>query len=219
MGRLAACPRDSHLWRQNHGNTAVLTVFRRGLQAKSEASLVFKQICAYAGTANRPPLKQSAEERRRVIRDADDLARCLTIEFEIELRLGSIVVPVGKKFELAPSQAPLRQRRSPDGNAHPRRLPGDSVFLWDRFCRGDDTARDETLPAFVLAGEDKNRIAFGDVLATIHRLLRAEPELLRPRLANLGFDCKHHAPHFAVLIPWPSMGPGITSKKVSRSCS
>src|SRR4051794_22551143 len=30
-------------------------------------------------------LKESAEERRRFIRNADDLVRCLTIEFEIEL--------------------------------------------------------------------------------------------------------------------------------------
>jgi hypothetical protein len=51
-------------------------------------------------------LKEAAEERRSFIRDADNFVRCLTIEFEIELRLGSTVVPVGKKFELAPSHAP-----------------------------------------------------------------------------------------------------------------
>src|SRR5215211_7032227 len=33
------------------------------------------------------PLKEAAEERRCLIRDGDDLVRCLTIEFEIELRL------------------------------------------------------------------------------------------------------------------------------------
>ena len=49
-------------------------------------------------------LKEPAEERGRFIRDADDLIRCLTIEFEVELGLGSTVVPVGKKFELAPPQ-------------------------------------------------------------------------------------------------------------------
>ena len=59
-------------------------------------------------------LKESAEERRRFIRDADDLVRCLTIEFEIELGLGSTVVPVGKKFEFASPQASLRERRSGD---------------------------------------------------------------------------------------------------------
>src|SRR5438067_1307739 len=88
-------------------------------------------------------LKESAEERRRFIRNADDLVRCLTIEFEIE-------------------------RGASDGDAHARRLPGDPAFFCDRFGRGDDAVRDETWPAFVLAREDKDRIAFGDVLATIH---------------------------------------------------
>ena len=151
-------------------------------------------------------LKKSAKERRRFIRDADDLVRCLTIEFEIELGLGSTVVPVGKRFELAPPQAPLRERGAPDGDAHARRLPGDPAFPGDRFGRGDDAARDETWPAFVLAREDEDRIAFGDLLAAIHRLLRAERERLRPGIANLGFDREHHAPHLAPLFPWPSMG-------------
>src|SRR5437763_2268472 len=145
-------------------------------------------------------LKESAEERRRFIRNADDLIRCLTIEFEIEFGLGSTVVPVGKKFELAPTQAPLRERGASDGDAHARRLPGDPGFLCDRFGRGDDAACDETGPAFVLAREDEDRIAFGDMLATIHRLLRAERERLRPRIANLGFDREHHTPHLAPLI-------------------
>src|SRR5438128_3619998 len=169
--------------------------------------------------SNSAALKESAEERRRFIRDADNLVRCLTIEFKIELGPGSTVVPVGEKFELALPQAPLRQRSAFDGDAYARRLPGDPALLCDRFSRGDDAARDETWPAFVLAREDEDRIAFGDVLATIHRLLRAEPESFRPRIANLGFDCKHHTPHLAPLIPSPSMGPGLTSKKISRSCS
>jgi len=112
----------------------------------------------------------------------------LTIKFKIELGPGSTVVPVGEKFDLAPPQAPLRQRSAFDGDAHPRRLPGDPAFLCDRFGRGDDAARDETWPAFVLAREDEDRIAFGNVLAAIHRLLRAEPESFRPQIANLGFD-------------------------------
>src|SRR5712691_7009657 len=89
-------------------------------------------------------LKESAEERRRFIRDAGDLVRCLTIEFEIELGLGPAVVPVGKRFELAPTQAPLRERGASDGDAHARRLPGDPGFLWDRFGQGDAAAGDET---------------------------------------------------------------------------
>src|SRR5437773_4377671 len=150
-------------------------------------------------------LKESAEERRRFIRDADNLVRCLTIEFEIELGLGATVVPVGKKFELAPPQAPLRQRGASDGDAHTRSLPGDPAFLCDRIGRGDDAARDETWRSFVvalcpttrnsgLARENENRIAFGDVLAAIHRLLRAERERLRLWIVNFGFDREHHTP-------------------------
>jgi hypothetical protein len=43
------------------------------------------------------------------------------------------------------------------------------------------------------------------VLATIHRLLRAEPESFRAWIANLGFDREHHTSDLALLIPWPSM--------------
>jgi hypothetical protein len=46
-------------------------------------------------------LEELVEERRRFIRDANDLVRCLTIEFEIELGLGSAVIPVSETFELA----------------------------------------------------------------------------------------------------------------------
>src|SRR5258707_15802598 len=144
--------------------------------------------------------KKPAEERHRFIRDADNLVRCLTIEFEIELGLGSTVLPVGKKSELAPPQTPLCERGASDGDAHARRLPSDPAFFCDRFGRGDDAARDETWPAFVLAREDEDRIAFGNVLATIHRLLRAERERLRPRIANCCFDREHHTPPFTPLI-------------------
>ena len=41
-------------------------------------------------------LEEPAEERRRFSRDADNLVRCLTIEFEIELGLAATVAPVGK---------------------------------------------------------------------------------------------------------------------------
>src|SRR5438067_13878699 len=129
--------------------------------------------------SNSAALKETAEERRRVIGDADNLVRCLTIEFEIELGLGATVVPIGKKFQLAPPEAPLRERGESDADAHARRLPGDPAFLCDRLRRGDDAARDETWPAFVLAREDEDRIAFGDVLAAIHRLLSIERECLR----------------------------------------
>ncbi len=137
-------------------------------------------------------LKESAEKACGFIGDADNLIRCLSIEFEIELGLGATVVPLGKEFEFAPPQTPLRARGAPYGNAHARRLSGDSAFVCDCFGRGDDAARNETCPAFVLAREDEDRIAFGDVLAAVHRFLRAERERLRPRIANVGFDRERH---------------------------
>src|SRR5437764_8881741 len=92
---------------------------------------------------------------------------------------------------LAPPTAPHCER-SPSGDvAHAGRLPGDPAFFFDRFGRGDHAARDETWPALVLAREDEDRISFGDVLATIHRLLGAERESLSPRIANIGFDREH----------------------------
>ena len=74
-------------------------------------------------------LEEFVEERRRFIRDADDLVRCLTIEFEIELGPGSAVIPVGEMFEIAPPQRPLRERGASDGEAHTRRLPRDAGFF------------------------------------------------------------------------------------------
>ena len=145
-------------------------------------------------------LKESAEKRRRFVRDPDNLVRCLTIEFEIELGLGPTVVPVGEKFQFAPPHAPLRQRGASDGDAHARRLPGDPTFLCDRFGRGDDATRDETWPAFVLARGDEDRIAFGYVLATIHRLLRFKRERLRLSIANFSFDRERGPLHFAALM-------------------
>src|SRR5213079_686244 len=97
-----------------------------------------------------------------------------------------------------PPQAPLRGRSASDGDAHARRLPGDPAFLCDRFGRGDDAARDETWPSFVLAREDEDRIAFGDVLATIHRLLRlnanvsAHRSLTSALIANIILLISHH---------------------------
>ena len=146
-------------------------------------------------------MEESAEECRRLIGDADDLVRCLTIELEVELGLGSAVTPVRKTFELAPSQAPPRDRNAPDCDAHPRRLPGDPASLCDRFGRSDYAARDKTRSAFVLAREDEDRIAFSDVLAAVHRLLRAKRERLRPWVTNLGFDRERHQPLSANLSP------------------
>src|SRR6267378_2652955 len=134
-------------------------------------------------------LEEFAEERRCFIRDAGDLVRCLTIEFEIELGPRLAVIPVGEMFELAPPQRPLRQRGASDGDAYSRCLPGDAALFRDRFGGRDDAACDQALPALVLlAREHENRVAFGNMLAAVHRLLRGEREGLRPRIANLGLD-------------------------------
>src|SRR6516164_6746161 len=137
-------------------------------------------------------LKESAQECCRFIRDANDFVRCLAIEFEIEFGFGAIVVPVAKTFQLAAPEAPLGERGASNSDADPGRLPGDAAFFRDRFGRSDDTARNETLPAFILAREDKDHIPFADVLSTIHRLLRGEPERSHPRIDHRNFDRVRH---------------------------
>ncbi len=136
--------------------------------------------------------KESAQECRRFIRDANNLVCCLTIEFEIEFCLRSTVVPLGKKFEFTPSQAFLHKRDTSDSDAHTRRLPSDPSFLRNCRCRGDHAVRDETYPTFGFARENKYLITFNDVLAAIHRLLRVEFECFRQRIAYLSFDCEYH---------------------------
>ena len=137
-------------------------------------------------------LKESAQECCRFIRNANDFVRCLTIEFEIEFGLGSIVVPVAKTFQLTAPEAPLGEGGASNSDADPRRLPGDSAFLRDRFGGSDDAARNETWPAFVLARKDKDYVAPGDVLPTIHRLLSGERERSRPWIDNRSFDRERH---------------------------
>src|SRR4051794_14329856 len=88
-------------------------------------------------------LEEFAEERRRLIRDADDLVRCLTIEFEIEFGRGLAVIPVGELLEVAAPQRPLREYDVPDGEAHTRCLPGDAALFSDRVGGRDNAARDQ----------------------------------------------------------------------------
>ena len=137
-------------------------------------------------------LKESAQECCCFIRDAHDFVRCLAIEFKIEFGFGSIVVPVAKTFQLAAPEAPLGERSASNSDADPRRLPGDPAFLRHRFGRSDDAARNETRTAFVLAREDEDYIATGDVLPTVHRLLSGERERSRQRIDNRGFDRERH---------------------------
>src|ERR1700730_248093 len=137
-------------------------------------------------------LEALAEERRRIIRDADDLICCLPIKFEIEFSPRPTVIPVGEMVELAASQWSLRKRRSSDRDAHSRRLARDAPLLCDWFGVRDDTARNEALAALLLTREHKNRVTFGNQLAAIHRLVRGERERPRPRIDNLRFDREHH---------------------------
>jgi hypothetical protein len=138
-------------------------------------------------------LEEFVEERHRFIRDADDLVRCLTVEFKIELCPGLAVIPVGEMFEITPSQQALRERGPSDGEADTRCLPGEAVLLRDRFGKSDNAACNEALSAFVLTRENENGVAFGDVLAAIHRLLGSQRERLRSWIANIGFDRERHA--------------------------
>ena len=137
-------------------------------------------------------LKESAQECCRFIRDANDFVRCLAIEFKIKFGFGAIVVPVAKTFQFAAPEAPLGEHSASNGDADSRRLLGDPAFLRDRFGRSDDAARNETWPTFVLAREDKDHIARGDVLSTVHRLLSDERERSRSRITNGSFDRERH---------------------------
>ena len=137
-------------------------------------------------------LKEFAEERAPFIRKADNLICCLPIEREIELGLRPVVVPVSKRLQFAAPQAPFCQRGPSDVDADARRLAGDTRFPWGRSGGSDNATRDETLPTFVLARKDEDRVAFGDVLAAIHRFLRFKRECRRLRIANFSFDRERH---------------------------
>src|SRR5450631_72945 len=92
-------------------------------------------------------LKEFPEERRRLVRDTDNLVRRLAVKFEVEFGLGPAVSPVVERLESAAPQRPLHARRAPDGDAHARRLPGDAALLRNRLSARHDAARDEALPA------------------------------------------------------------------------
>ena len=146
---------------------------------------------ARASWSRSSALEEPPEKRRRFIGNADDLVRRLTIELEIELGLGPTVVAVGKRLELVPPQSLLREGGAFDSDAHARSLTGDAAFLRDRRRRRDDADRDEPRPTFVLAREDEDRVALGDVLAAVHRLLRSKGESVRAWISDLGFDGEH----------------------------
>ena len=66
---------------------------------------------AYQSNKRLVALEEFVEEGRRFIRDADDLVRCLTIEFEIELGPGLAVIPGGEMFEIVPAPAGASRAR------------------------------------------------------------------------------------------------------------
>jgi hypothetical protein len=84
--------------------------------------------------------KESAKERTRFTRNANNLVCCLPIEFEIELDLRPAVVPDFEGFQFAASEAPFRLRSASDGNTDAWRLPGDATLLWDCLGGSDDAA-------------------------------------------------------------------------------
>jgi hypothetical protein len=97
-------------------------------------------------------LEESIEKRRSFIRDADDFVRCLAIELEIELGFRLAIIPVGKLFEFAPPQYPLRKSGAFDGDANAGRFTGASVFLRDCLGGSNRTTRDQASPpSFSLA--------------------------------------------------------------------
>src|SRR5262249_37160445 len=110
----------------------------------------------------------------------------------IELRLGSIVVPVAKTLQLNAAEAPLGERSASNSDADTRCLPGDPASFRDCFCRSDYAAGNETCPAFVLTRENEDRIAFTDALPSLHRLLSGERERFRLRIANFRLDRERH---------------------------
>jgi len=95
-------------------------------------------------------------------------------------------------LKLAPPEGALRERGTSNREADTGCLSGYVGLLRNRFGGSDNAARDEALPALVLARKYENRVAFGDVPAAIHCLLRRECEHYRSRIANLGFNCERH---------------------------
>src|SRR5262249_43759117 len=123
-----------------------------------------------------------------LVGDADDLVRRLAVELEVQFRFRPAVVPRLERPELAASEAALRKRRARDPDADSRGLAANAALSCDRFSAGDDSTRDQTTPAFVLAREHEDRVAFDDVFAAIHRLRRSERKRLRPGIPDFGFD-------------------------------
>jgi hypothetical protein len=118
------------------------TVFRGGEAARSSA-LGLRRVRIYQRTVS----EALTQEKRRLIRDADDLVRCLPIEFEIKLCPRPTVFPVIERLELSASHRSLGKRRASDGDTHARRLARDAALLRSGFGMGHYTARNGRLPS------------------------------------------------------------------------
>src|SRR6266850_3290174 len=118
----AACPHRRRQWRSLGGD--VYAGAAAGRQPED-----YGMFAAEGGTGGliSIALEEFAQELRGLVRDADDLVRCLTIEFEAEFGLGSTVIPVAESFEFAPPERPLRECSASDGDAHTRCLPDDAA--------------------------------------------------------------------------------------------
>jgi hypothetical protein len=80
--------------------------------------------------------KEPAEERPRFIGDTDDFVRCLTIELEVELGLGSTVVPFGKEFQLAPPEVSFGERGASDARGSLTAVLTAKIMVRvPRYCR------------------------------------------------------------------------------------
>src|SRR4029079_13685665 len=66
------------------------------------------------------PSEELVEKCRGMIGHADDLVRRLAIEFEVELRFGPPVAPIGKALELGATETTLRERSTSNGDADAR---------------------------------------------------------------------------------------------------
>src|SRR5688572_25025920 len=79
---------------------------KRAFSARSS----FSRSCVFI-------LEEPPQKCGRFVRDARDLVRCLAIELEVELGLGSTIVPPGERFELGAPEAALREGGALDGDA------------------------------------------------------------------------------------------------------
>jgi len=143
--------------------------------------------------------KEVTEEHGRIIGEADDFVGGLAIEFEIELGFGAAVVPLVEGFELGSTEGASGQGGAFDGDGDARGLAEEAGFLWDWCGGGDEGFCDESLAAFVFAGEDVDGVAAGDAFAAVHCFLRFEGEGSGFGVGDFGFDGECGGFHFVLL--------------------